>query len=102
MSIVLYFGLRAENARRDRIYGPVSDSSSSTQDGEKFRFTEDVESEEYLKKWGLEGMTREEIIELGDDVSVGVGVGGGQGSGKEEGLTLNAISFQHPAFRFIL
>ena len=75
MSIILYFGLRAENARRDRVYGPVFDSTSSIQDGEKVDIKEDIESEEYLKKWGLEGMTRDEIIELGDD---------------------------HPAFRFIL
>ncbi len=71
MSIILYFALRRENARRDRVYGPVDDPAVSFgPDGEKRRdVPDDVESEKYLQRWGLEGKTRDEIIDLGDDVS---------------------------------
>jgi hypothetical protein len=71
MAVILYFGLRRENARRDAVYGPVEEHSTvSTTDGEKVIVREDPESEEYRKRWGLDGMTREEIVDLGDDVSV--------------------------------
>lgn len=89
---ILYFGLRRENARRDAQYGPVHDSdgvrSSSLHSpelgdgavaGEEGKphgvvvrerattWQEDLEDREYLERWGLQGMSKEEIIDLGDD-----------------------------------
>ncbi|OCF34043.1 hypothetical protein I316_04390 [Kwoniella heveanensis BCC8398] len=56
-SITMYFGLRRENARRERVYGPAPGPGQ----------TSEWESEEGKKRWGLEGMTRQEIVDLGDD-----------------------------------
>jgi hypothetical protein len=71
MAVILYFGLRRENARRDAVYGVVEEHSTvSTTDGEKVIVREDPDSDEYRKRWGLDGMTREEIVDLGDDVSM--------------------------------
>ena len=53
---IFYFALKRENARRDKLYGPPPGDA-----------VEQYEMEEYRQKWGLEGMTREEIVELGDD-----------------------------------
>lgn len=54
---IMYFALRRENARRDALYGPPPSQDEA----------HDIESEDYKRKWGLEGMTRDEIVELGDD-----------------------------------
>ncbi|KAL7421740.1 hypothetical protein Q5752_003511 [Cryptotrichosporon argae] len=64
-SALLWFLLARENRRREAKYGPPPGPDE----------THEYDSPEYLAKWGLEGMTRDEIVALGDD---------------------------HPAFRFIL
>ncbi|KAK4688579.1 MFS transporter, ACS family, pantothenate transporter, partial [Tremellales sp. Uapishka_1] len=56
-AVTLYFGMKRENKRRERIFGPAPAENE----------VQDVSSPEYLKRWGLEGMSREEIVELGDD-----------------------------------
>ncbi|OXC66800.1 hypothetical protein C367_02566 [Cryptococcus neoformans Ze90-1] len=56
-SIIMYFGLRRENRRREKIYGPPPGPGELSE----------WDSEEGKKRWGLEGMTREEIADLGDD-----------------------------------
>lgn len=53
----MYVYYKRENARRDRLYGPPPDSGDVA----------DWDSPEQLRKWGLEGMTREEIVAPGDD-----------------------------------
>lgn len=65
MSLIIWIGLRRENRRREKVYGPAP--------GPEERH--DIEDPEYRKRWGLENMTSQEILELGD---------------------------RHPAFRFIL
>ncbi len=57
MALLLYILLSRENARREREYG------SAPKEEEVHAF----ESEDYKRKWGLEGMTREQIVALGDD-----------------------------------
>ncbi len=57
MAFILYTALKRENARRDALYGPPPGPDE----------VQDFESEEYKEKWGLSGMTRDEIVELGDD-----------------------------------
>lgn len=57
MALIFYLGLRRENARRDKVYGPPPTAD------EVHLF----ESEEYKRKWGLVNMTRDEVVELGDD-----------------------------------
>ncbi|WWC67492.1 uncharacterized protein I206_101400 [Kwoniella pini CBS 10737] len=54
---IMYFGLRKENKRRQDKFG------SPPGPGE----INDWSSEEGKKRWGLEGLTREQVIELGDD-----------------------------------
>jgi len=56
-ALILYMALTRENKRRDALYGPVPADNE----------IQNFESEEYKRKWGLEGMTREQIVELGDD-----------------------------------
>lgn len=58
-SIIITTANRIENARRDALYGPVA-ADGSDADGDK------VLSPERLRDWGLEGLTKVEIIELGD------------------------------------
>lgn len=65
MSVILYFGMKRENKRREDTYGPAPGPEE----------LHDIDDPEYLRKWGLEGMSRNDILNLGDD---------------------------HPAFRFIL
>ncbi|OCF37720.1 hypothetical protein I317_04076 [Kwoniella heveanensis CBS 569] len=65
MATIMYFGVRRENKRRDEMYGPPPRPDE----------VQEFEDPEYQRKWGLQGMTRAEIVELGDD---------------------------HPAFRYIL
>jgi hypothetical protein len=67
MALIFYISLRRENRRKDKMYGPPPTESEGA--------AMDVDSQEYRHKWGLEGMTRDEIIELGD---------------------------KHPAYRYIL
>jgi hypothetical protein len=57
MAFILYTTLRRENARRDAKYGAAPPSIE----------VQDVDSEEHKKRWGLEGMTRDQIVELGDE-----------------------------------
>lgn len=81
-AILLHFGLKRENARRDAKYGAIvdPDSSSSTASLEQFgaektingraratTWQEDLADREYLERWGLTGMSKEDIIDLGDD-----------------------------------
>jgi len=67
-STILYFGLRRENARRDAKYGPVVQSSTTQpRPHHAVQLDEDIDSEEYKEKWGLVGMTRREIEDLGDN-----------------------------------
>lgn len=55
-SVIIYFGLKAANRKREREYGPVVE-------GEKHN----IDDPEYLARWGLTGMDRNEILNLGDD-----------------------------------
>lgn len=64
-SALLIWMLGRENRRRDETYGPPP----------SIHEVEDFEDPANLRKWGLEGMSREELVELGDD---------------------------HPAFRYVL
>ncbi|WVQ76646.1 hypothetical protein IAR50_006320 [Cryptococcus sp. DSM 104548] len=57
MATILYFGLRRENNRREAMYGPQPPPEE----------VHEYDSQESLRKWGLEGKTREELVELGDD-----------------------------------
>jgi hypothetical protein len=77
-AIILYFGLKRENTRREAQYGPteISDRDFSTMRSENegkvtrgkiSSWEEDLKDPEYLERWGLSGMTKEEIIDLGDD-----------------------------------
>ncbi|KAJ9103578.1 hypothetical protein QFC20_004734 [Naganishia adeliensis] len=81
-AILLHFGLKRENARRDAKYGAIvdPDSSSSTASLEQSgaektingraratTWQEDLADREYLERWGLTGMSKEDIIDLGDD-----------------------------------
>ncbi|CAF1233669.1 unnamed protein product [Adineta steineri] len=63
--IILFISLRLENLRRDRIYGVVSGSDSTTS-----VITKELHcgcgSEEDRRKWGYEHMSEEEIRDLGD------------------------------------
>ncbi|KAL0243529.1 hypothetical protein I308_105495 [Cryptococcus tetragattii IND107] len=57
MAFLLYVMNKRENRRRDEKYGPAPLPDE----------VQEFEDPEYQRKWGLEGMTRAEIIELGDD-----------------------------------
>lgn len=78
-SILLYFGLKRENARREAQFGPLPPPASTKpgptyikgdERGASTDIHEDIDSPQYKERWGLTGMTRSEIIALGDDVSV--------------------------------
>lgn len=56
----LYFMLKRENKRREDKWGPAPLPSEP----------HDTSSPEYLKRWGLEGMSHDEIVNLGDNVSI--------------------------------
>ncbi|WOO84993.1 putative transporterc [Vanrija pseudolonga] len=64
-SVILWFFMRRENQRREREYGPAPGPDEQ----------HNIDDPAYRAKWGLEGMSRDDILNLGDD---------------------------HPAFRFIL
>ncbi|CAF3000405.1 unnamed protein product [Rotaria sp. Silwood2] len=71
--VILFFGLRAENRRRDRLYGPIP-SSLAVASADSTSYGTDVErsdscglgSEEDRRRWGYENMSEEEIRDLGD------------------------------------
>ncbi|ODN96459.1 hypothetical protein L198_04173 [Cryptococcus wingfieldii CBS 7118] len=56
-SVIMYFGLRRENRRREKLYGPPPAPGNH----------HEWDSEEGKTKWGLEGLSREEVVDLGDD-----------------------------------
>lgn len=71
---ILFFGLRRQNRLRDEKYGEIVESTTtqprsygSGDEEERMLKEEDVDSDEYKSRWGLEGMTRQEIVDLGDD-----------------------------------
>jgi hypothetical protein len=64
-SVILILGMRAVNKKREAEFGPAPGPEE----------THDVDDPEYRARWGLEGMSRNDILNLGDD---------------------------HPAFRYIL
>lgn len=57
MSILMWYRFNRENKRRDAVYGPPPHEDDML----------DTESDEYLEKYGLAGMSQKEIIELADD-----------------------------------
>lgn len=84
-AVILYFGLGRQNKIRDAKYGAVVEQASSkpsfasepevtdeetTKGVAVTRHQADV-TEEYKERWGLQGMSRDEIVDLGDDVSLG-------------------------------
>ncbi|KAJ9124390.1 hypothetical protein QFC22_001190 [Naganishia vaughanmartiniae] len=72
---ILYFGLERENKRREAQYGPVLNDfeQEGIATGVKTRqegwstWQQDLNDEVYLARWGLTGMTKEEMLDLGDD-----------------------------------
>lgn len=58
-AVILMTSNSRENARRDRLYGPVARDG---RDNNPLR----QDNAELMKKWGLEGMSRDEILDLGD------------------------------------
>lgn len=59
MAALLWWYLAKENNRRDKAYGRPTSEAEGDHD--------DIDSPSYIEKWGLEGMTRTEIIELGEN-----------------------------------
>jgi hypothetical protein len=55
---LLWWFLARENKRRDIAYGKPSEVEEQNVD---------IDSREYIEKWGLEGKSRTEIIELGEN-----------------------------------
>ncbi|CAF3627743.1 unnamed protein product [Rotaria sp. Silwood1] len=71
--LILFFGLRAENRRRDRLYGPIpssvalgSTNSASCEADMDRSDTCGLGSEEDRRRWGYENMSEQEIRDLGD------------------------------------
>lgn len=62
LSLFLTFNLKRENARRDAMYGDSTLSADDIVAGKM--------SQEQLQRWGLEGMSEEDISALGDRVSL--------------------------------
>jgi hypothetical protein len=58
MAALLWWYLARENKRRDLAYGRAVEHGDDS---------DDIESPAYLEKWGLQGKTRTEIIELGEN-----------------------------------
>lgn len=57
MALLLYIMNKRENRRRDEKYGPAPLPDE----------VQEYDDPAYQQKWGLEGMTRAEVVELGDD-----------------------------------
>ncbi|CAF4175222.1 unnamed protein product, partial [Rotaria sp. Silwood2] len=71
--VILLFGLRAENRRRDRLYGPIQSSTAFVGTETMSYGTEiqrpdtfNIGSEEDRRRWGYENMSEKEILDLGD------------------------------------
>ncbi|CAF3382980.1 unnamed protein product [Rotaria socialis] len=64
--VILLFGLRAENKRRDRLYGPINAPMVLPDTEVQSSDTFDVVSEEDRRRWGYEYMSEKEILDLGD------------------------------------
>jgi len=58
-SVIITIANRIENARRDALYGPAAPDGSDA-------YFNKVLTPEQLREWGLEGLSKTEIIELGD------------------------------------
>lgn len=58
-AVILTVANRIENTRRDVLYGPVAADGSDANPNK-------ILTPEQRQKWGLEGLSRLEIIELGD------------------------------------
>lgn len=58
-AIIMTVSNRLENARRDRLYGPVASDGSDANPNK-------VLTPEQRQSWGLGGLSKLEIIELGD------------------------------------
>jgi hypothetical protein len=63
LSLFLTLNFKYENARREKLYGSTVLSQDDIADGNI--------SQEQIKAWGLEGMSHEEQVALGDRVSSG-------------------------------
>ena len=57
MAALLWWYLSRENKRRDQAYGHIAGEDGN----------DDIDSQEYIQKWGLEGKSRTEIIELAEN-----------------------------------
>ncbi|WVQ83940.1 hypothetical protein IAT38_006084 [Cryptococcus sp. DSM 104549] len=55
-TVIMYIGLSRENRRREKEFGPAPGPGQR----------DEWDSEEGKKRWGLEGMSEEEIADLGD------------------------------------
>jgi predicted MFS family arabinose efflux permease len=72
--VILLFGLRTENRRRDRLYGPTNYSSmmlvsaQPMSNGTEVQRSDifDLDNEENKRRWGYENMSKKEILDLGD------------------------------------
>ncbi|CAF2216307.1 unnamed protein product [Rotaria magnacalcarata] len=64
--VILLFGLRAENKRRDRLYGTIKAPMVLPDTEVQSSNTFDVVSEEDRRRWGYEYMSEKEILDLGD------------------------------------
>lgn len=59
-TIILMVEHSRDNARRDAKYGPIA------ADGSESNPLRMQGNQELMKRWGLEGMTRDQILDLGD------------------------------------
>ncbi len=72
--VILLLGLRTENRRRDRLYGPTNYSSIMLMSGESMSNGTEVQrsdifdrgNEENKRRWGYENMSEKQILDLGD------------------------------------
>lgn len=62
LSLFLTFNLKRENARRDALYGTATLGADDIVSGKM--------TQEQIQRWGLEGMSEDEIMALGDRVSL--------------------------------
>ncbi|CAF2465431.1 unnamed protein product [Rotaria sp. Silwood2] len=73
-AVILLIGLRAENRRRDRLYGSTQSSAVSVS-AQSISYGTDVkcpdifgvDNEENRRRWGYETLSEQEIRDLGDD-----------------------------------
>lgn len=62
----LFFGLRAENQRRDRFFGPSNSHLKSISSGIQRSDANIIGTDDDRRRWGYENLTEQEIRELGD------------------------------------